>query len=147
MNKDKQTFMVITPLGLPNVSEIESFLNYYKVGYQLRFRLAHWPRSASLIYIKKIDKARLKRAMVYENLWRQYFKELTARVLIFDTWDDYQIVYRRKRELRACLNSLETTLFNGFSVCLHPFHLPDPLDVEQEYVQMSRYLILMNNHK
>lgn len=133
--------MVVTPLGLFKLSEIEAFLRHYQVNYTLRFHLERWPRSASLIYIKRVDKARLKRALIYENLWRQYFQELTARVIVFDSWQDYQIVLRRKRELRSCLNTLETTLVSGFSVKLHPFHLPDPQDMALEYERIMPYCV------
>ena len=139
------TYLVVTPLGMPARSWLEGQLEQRGVRVEARRTIADWPRVSTALQVKLRDPEHIRRAVLFESAWREFFPRAAAEAWAIDPRRHARLA-ADKLVLRAGLNNLALSLGPRPDDCgvLHAFHLADEVDASAEARALEAALMLVD---
>lgn len=129
-------FLAVTPAGARFADELLRAFAIRGVVITERRSAADWPRIASALHARSLDRDALLRAFAHEEVWRGLFPRTDAEVWLVDGDRAFERARAWKARLRERVRGVQVTvqgLYDSFEVGLHAFHVPEPLDLEREW--------------
>lgn len=140
--RPRASYLVVTPLGWRDRGPLRTALESSGAGLLHRRPLPCWPAVASALYLRRLDTAALARAVQFEEAWAALVPPAPA-----EAWAVAPGSHRRieavKHAVRSGMRHLRIHLAPGASAVLHPFHLADLDDADEEARRLEAALELL----
>lgn len=127
-------FLIVTPAGFDRRALLRGLLGRAGVEVLRIESVADWPLAATPLYVRRPTVDRIIRAVGHEAAWNRLFPDPRA-----ERWEldeaSYRCLIAAKPSLRRALGIISKRVLIGdrpVEVRLHPFHVPDPADLETE---------------